>query len=322
MLESRLSQNKAGSSEKSPDPEALRWLFSQAAEDGFRARAARRTAIPVRRKGAFLSPTRLYLLMLTLLLTLTLTVPLLYGADGGRFHYAALNVAPCLAYPLGTDPLGRDLLYAILKGAIPSFSVGLIATGLALLTGVTLGTLLAYLPRALSGVGMRAIEVLSGLPQLVLLLFMSVLLDKPSVLSLGTVMGLTGWFAIARLTYIEVLRLKASPYLVASTLMGTGLWRRITLHLLPSLVSALSFVVIATLGTFITLEATLSFLGLGLPADTLSLGTLLSLANRALLTGAWWVVVFPGAYLVLTFLSLSALSLALRGRVNRRCSYL
>ena len=104
--------------------------------------------------------------------------------------------------------------------------------------------------------------------------------------------------------------------------MGTGLLRKITLHLLPALTSALSFTVIATLGTFITLEATLSFLGLGLPADTLSLGTLLSLANRALLTGAWWVVVFPGAYLVLTLLSLSALSLALRGKVNRRCSYL
>lgn len=322
MVRTRPELTKPRASGAGPDPETLRWLFSKASEDGFRARASRRTSVTETRRGAYLSAPRLALLLLTLLMALTLLVPLLYGEDGGRFHYAALNVAPCSAYPLGTDPLGRDLLYAILKGALPSFSVGLIATALALLTGVGVGTLMAYLPGALSGVGMRCIEVLSGLPQLVLLLFISVLLERPSVTGLGTVMGLTGWFAIARLTYFEVLRLKSSPYLIAATFMGTGLLRKITLHLLPALTSALSFTVIATLGTFITLEATLSFLGLGLPADTLSLGTLLSLANRALLTGAWWVVVFPGAYLVLTLLSLSALSLALRGKVNRRCSYL
>lgn len=313
------------SGEESAEERAARlWLFSPASLDGFKARALKRKESRAPRCALRFKLTApcLALTVLSLLCVLTAGVLLGDGGDGGRFHYASLSVAPCSDFPLGTDPLGRDLLYAICRGALPSFAVGLMATCIALMTGVLAGTVLACLPPALRSAGLRLIEVLSGLPRVLVLLFLSVFLEQASVLTLAALMGLTGWFGMARLCFLEVLRLKESPRLISSALMGTGLSGRIYLHFLPALVSALSFAAVAALGSFITLEATLSFLGLGLPADTLSLGTLLSLANRALLTGAWWVVVFPGAYLVLTLLSLSALSLALCAKVNRRCSYL
>lgn len=99
-----------------------------------------------------------------------------YGGDGGRFHYASLSVAPCSDFPLGTDPLGRDLLYAICRGALPSFAVGLMATCMPLLTCVLAGSVLACLPPALRSAGLRLIEVLSGLPRVLVLLFLSVFL--------------------------------------------------------------------------------------------------------------------------------------------------
>lgn len=218
--------------------------------------------------------------------------------DPSYLDLSRCSLPPCREYPFGTDSLGRDLFSAIWYGGRVSLGIGAAATALS--TGIALvyGTASGLTPAWLDALLMRLAELCLSLPSLLVLLFLQAIWGQASPLSLAVVIGATGWMSMAKLVRAEVRRLRCCEYMTAARALGAGFSQLLARHLAPNLFSSLLFMVVMQLRTAILTESTLSFLGFGLPLEVLSWGSMLSLAEGALLSRAWWVILIPGAFLV------------------------
>ena len=164
---------------------------------------------------------------------------------------------------------------------------------------------------------MRVNEIFISIPNLLLIVLLQAVLGKASALSLSIVIGLTSWMSIAKVVRTEVRVLRSSEYVQASHCMGGSFFHILRVHLAPNFLPSILFMVIMNVRGAILAESTLSFLGLGLPLEVVSWGSMLSLSEKALLTGSWWIIVIPGVFLVATLLSLTEIGNAVRKRANR-----
>ncbi|MGF2949385.1 ABC transporter permease [Microbacterium alcoholitolerans] len=204
---------------------------------------------------------------------------------------------------LGTDALGRDVLSGVIYGTRISLTVALSAVVLGLGLGLLLGVLSGYYRGWVDVVIMRAVDVTIVMPFFLMALVLRIALG-PGLGSIIVALGVSGWALYARLVRGEVLSLRNREYVLASQSAGANSWyimmRRITPHVMPSLVVFASLQV----GVVIVAEASLTFLGLGVPPDVPSWGTMLA-TGRDYLVRAWWVATFPGIAIVLTVLALN-----------------
>ncbi len=251
-----------------------------------------------------------------------LLLPLLLSGDPAHMDLAHCNVPPCRAFFFGTDAMGRDIFDMIWSGGRLSLSIGAgaaaVSTGFAILFGAASGCA----PKWLDALLMRLAELLLSVPSLLLVVLLQAVLGGASPLSLSLVIGLTGWTTMAKVVRTQVRQLRDSEYILASRCMGGGFFHILRRHLVPGFVSPVMFMSVMSVRSAIAAESTLSFMGMGLPLKTPTWGSMLSLAERALLTGAWWVILIPGGFLVVTLLALTGVGNALRQAVNRKESNL
>jgi len=219
-----------------------------------------------------------------------LEAPTLQGADGR-------------AHPLGTDHLGRDVLSRIIYGTRVSLTVGFAAVAIGGLVGGTLGLLVGFYGGWVDEVIMTVADAQLAFPFILLAIGIIAVLG-PSFRNLIIVVGLSGWVTYARVLRSQVLSLRRREFVDAIIALGGSVPRIIVRHILPNVAS--TFMVIATLelARAIVLEATLSFLGLGIQPPTPSWGGMIQ-DGRDYLDSAWWISVFPGVVLMLTSLVVS-----------------
>lgn len=204
---------------------------------------------------------------------------------------------------LGTDALGRDVLSGVIYGTRVSLTVAISAVVLGLGIGLLLGILSGFYRGWIDVVIMRAVDVTIVMPFFLMALVLRIALG-PGLGSIIVALGLSGWALYARLVRGEVLSLRNREYVLASRAAGASNWfvmmARIAPHVMPSVVVLASLQV----GVVIVAEASLTFLGLGVPPDVPSWGTMLA-TGRDYLVRAWWVATFPGVAIVLTVLALN-----------------
>lgn len=240
---------------------------------------------------------------------------------------AAINAANMLKPPfwmeggstanlLGTDNLGRDILSRIIYGSQISLLVGITSVVVAGIIGVTIGLIAGYYGGFIDNLLMRLVDSFLAIPTI---LFALVILSVfgPSVITLIFVLGATNWVNYARLVRGEVLTIKERDFVRAARSIGVKNHKIITRHLLPNVIS--SFIVISTLSvaTTIILEASLSFLGLGVQPPTVSWGSILS-DGRDYLATSWWLATFPGLAITITVLGIIFLGDWLRDVLDPR----
>lgn len=283
--------------------------------------AGYRTHQPVARKKRGLARLKgkpvLAVVFFSLIAFGCLFAELMINHDPTALYLMNVNQAPDSAFWFGTDSLGRDIYSIIWYGGRASLSIGLMSAAIMTLIGVTYGCLSGSASGALDSLMMRTVELLQSVPVLLSLLLILSLMGKPNEFTLSLVIGVTGWFALSRIVRSEVRQIRNSEYILASRCMGASFCFIMRKHLIPNFVSAIMFVVISSISTAMAMEATLSFLGLGLPVDVLSWGSMLALADRALLLNTWWVIVIPGVFLVVTLLSITGIGHYFRQQNNQ-----
>ena len=254
------------------------------------------------------------LVFLAVLLLLCLFADILAPGDPAYMDLAAASQPPGRMHFLGTDALGRDVFSMILHGGRVSLLIGVCAAGISALVGSIYGSIAAICPRFVHDLLMRGAELMLSLPGILLAILLQAALGPASALTLCLVIGLTSWMEIAKVVRSEVLQLRNQEYILSARGMGAGFFYLLFRHLLPSFFSSIAFLVVSGIGSAISMEATLSFLGIGLPVESVSWGSLLQASERALLSGDWWMILLPGAVLVLTLLCFLQVGSALRSR--------
>ncbi len=221
--------------------------------------------------------------------------------------------APSLAHPFGTDAVSRDVLSRVLDGGRVSLALAILSVSLSLVVGTLYGAISTLAGGAIDTTMRRALDIALSIPRLLVLLAVGALWGALSFPALVLLIGLTGWFATARLVTDELRALGALEFAIAARAMGVRgprlLWRHLMPHLLPTLVITASFGVAGT----IALEAGLSYLGLGIQAPQASWGTILR-DGAGVAQSEWWLSLFPGLATVFAVLACNALGDALRNQ--------
>ncbi len=238
--------------------------------------------------------------------------------DPAYLDLAHYNLAPNAEFLFGTDTLGRDIFSCIWYGGRISIFIGFFATLLSTVIAVVYGAASGLAPAWLDTLMMRLTEIALSVPALLVILFVQAVLGQPNVLSIAVVIGVTGWCSIAKVVRTEVRQIRSSEYVVASRCMGGGFFHILIRHLTPNFVSAIMFMVVMNIRSAIGAESTLSFMGMGLPIEVISWGSMLSLAEKALLTGSWWIILIPGLFLVTFLMCITNIGNWLRKRLNQR----
>jgi peptide/nickel transport system permease protein len=228
-------------------------------------------------------------------------------------------------YPLGTDNQGRDILSTIMHGARISLGVGLASVLFSLVLGVTAGLLSGYYGGRLDAVIMRIADVQLSFPAILIALLIDgvarVMLpgdrhDELAIPVLVLAIGFAGWVQYARTVRGSTMVEKQKEYVQAARVIGRRPLAIMLAHVLPNVLGPVLVIGTIHIATAIITEATLSFLGVGVPATRPSLGTLIRIGNEFLYSGEWWITVFPGVALVTLVLSVNLVGDWLRDALN------
>ena len=232
------------------------------------------------------------------------------------------NVAPNGEFLFGTDTLGRDIFSGIWYGGRISITIGFLATVISTFIAVVYGSVSGIAPTWLDTLMMRFTEIFLSVPGLLLVLFLQAILGDANVITLSIVIGVTSWASIAKIIRTEVRQIRNSEYVVASRCMGGKFFHILGKHLAPNFIASIMFMVVMNVRGAIGSESTLSFMGMGLPLEVISWGSMLSLSEKALLSGSWWIILIPGAFLVTLLMCLTNIGNYLRKAANRKESNL
>ncbi|MBO0143225.1 ABC transporter permease [Agrobacterium sp. Ap1] len=226
---------------------------------------------------------------------------------------------------LGTDTQGRDLLSAILYGSRASIVIGAASVAVSLIVGSALGLVAGYYGKWADGLLMRAGDVLLSMPTMLIAILVSALARQalpPSLREVGAssvivlAISLSAWVQYARTVRALTMVERNKEYVQAARLIRVPTWRILIKHILPNTTTPLLVTATLNFGLGILIEATLSFLGVGMPPEQPSLGTLIRIGNQFLFSGQWWIVLFPGLQLCLLVVSINVLGDWLRDALN------
>jgi peptide/nickel transport system permease protein len=255
------------------------------------------------------------LAVIVLVVGAALLAPWVAPHDPAEQYFDGLTIEgaplpPNATFWLGTDLLGRDLLSRLIHGARTSLVIGLVANGLALLIGTLVGLTAGYLQGWIGAALMRFTDLMMAFPALLLAICLAAIFE-PSLWIVALVIALVNWVQTARVVYTETTALAARDFIAAERTLGAGTARILFRHILPHLVPML--IVWGTLGisTTVLLEATLSFLGIGVQPPTPSWGNII-FENQTYFQAAPWLVFFPGAAILLLALAFNLVGDALR----------
>jgi peptide/nickel transport system permease protein len=262
--------------------------------------------------------------LLSVLVFLTIFGPLLSPKDPNRQTLVDRLLPPMQAneegivnYWLGSDVMGRDVLSRIIYGARVSLLVGLSAVLIGGLLGTTLGVIAGYFGGLVDDVIMRIADIQLAFPFILLTIMVLVVLG-PGVLNLVIVLGVGQWVTYARIARGQTISVRAKEYVEAARSIGATNFEIIMRSIVPNIVSPLIVIASFNIASVILSEASLSYLGLGVPEDVPTWGKILAESRDQLLAGKWWLAVFPGIAIMLTVLSLNILGDWLRDFLDPR----
>ena len=225
---------------------------------------------------------------------------------------------PSADHLLGTDVLGRDLLSRILYGARISLLVGFVATGVALIIGVSWGIIAGYIGGRVDSIMMRIVDILYGLPFIIFIILLMVIFGRNLWLLFGAI-GAVEWLTMARIVRGQVIGLKNQEFVMAAKAMGVSNISMFRRHLLPNILGPIAVYATLTIPQVMLLEGFLSFLGLGIQPPMSSWGTLIKDGVESMEEFSW-LLIYPGITITITLFALNFLGDGLRDALDPKTS--
>jgi oligopeptide transport system permease protein len=256
------------------------------------------------------------LLTLVALVIITLLGPWLNPNNTQTLDWLHVAARPTLqsAHWFGTDRLGRDLYARTLAGARVSIAVGMVASMISILVGVSYGAIAGYLGGRTDHLMMRIIEILSGLPLIFFIIFLTVILGRSESLLFISI-GAVGWLAMARIVRGQTLSIRQQEFIAAAVASGAGTGRIIAKHVVPNVIGPVIVYATLTVPQIILFESFLSFLGLGIQEPGVSLGSLIA-EGVGEMEAAPWMLLIPGSFLAVMLLCLNIFGDGLRDALD------
>ena len=257
--------------------------------------------------------------LILIIAVMSIIVPLTSKYTYFDTDYSNKIAQPSREHPFGTDLFGRDQWVRIWYGTGISLLIGLAAAAINLVIGVFYGAISAIAGGKVDAVMQRIIEVLVGIPSLIIvILFMMVL--PPGVGTIVAAMSITGWVNMARLVRAKILNLKSQEFVLAAQLLGTSTWKTIIRHLIPNTISVIVIQVMFAIPSAIFTEAFLSFIGVGLTEPKASLGVLINNGYKAL-RAAPFLLIYPAIAIILIMICFSIVGDGLRDAFDPRMKH-
>ena len=233
------------------------------------------------------------------------------------YSYQNLDIGaspPSAEHLLGTDVLGRDLLSRLLYGARISLLVGFVATGVALVIGVSWGIIAGYFGGRIDSVMMRIVDVLYGLPFIIFIILLMVIFGR-NIWLLFAAIGAVEWLTMARIVRAQVIGLKNQEFVQAAQVMGVSNFSMFRRHILPNILGPIAVYATLTIPQVMLLEAFLSFLGLGIQPPMSSWGTLIRYGVESM-EEHYWLLIYPGLTFTITLFALNFFGDGLRDALD------
>jgi len=237
------------------------------------------------------------------------------------YSYQNLDIGaspPSAEHLLGTDVLGRDLLSRLLYGARISLLVGFVATGVALVIGVSWGIVAGYFGGRVDSIMMRIVDVLYGLPFIIFIILLMVIFGR-NIWLLFAAIGAVEWLTMARIVRAQVIGLKNQEFVQAAQVMGVSNFSMFRRHILPNILGPIAIYATLTIPQVMLLEAFLSFLGLGIQPPMSSWGTLIRYGVESM-EEYYWLLIYPGLTFTITLFALNFFGDGLRDALDPKTS--
>ena len=257
------------------------------------------------------------LIILILLILMAIVGPYLTGYTYYTQNLDAQNLRPSADHWFGTDSVGRDLFTRTWYGARYSLFIGIMAAMIDFLIGVIYGGIAGFKGGKTDTIMMRIAEIIYSIPYLLTVILLMVILPQ-GLWTIILAMGITGWLSMARLVRGQVLQLKEMEFVQASALMGAKTGWILRKHLIPNTMGSILVNITLSVPSAIFAEATLSFLGLGVPPPAASWGTMVSDSIQSLLVGNAYQLFIPAFFISLTMFSFNVLGDGLRDALDPR----
>ena len=256
-----------------------------------------------------------YITISVIYLVTILIVGLIMNPDKYAVDYSAKFISPSLGHLFGTDFMGRDMFWRCIKGLSNSILIGIFASVvssfIALLFGVSSAIIGGWYDRFINW----CVDLCMGIPHLILLILISFMLGRGAI-GVTVAVALTHWTGVTRLVRAEVLQVRSAQYVQAAYKMGKSKFQVAISHIIPHVLPVYLIGVVLLFPHAIMHEASITFLGFGLPAEVPAIGVILSEAMKHIATGKWWLALFPGLMLLSVVLLFDVIGENLKQLIN------
>lgn len=259
------------------------------------------------------------LALTAMLMLLVIVIFTCFGPQMSGYSYSKIsmdrNAAPSAKHWFGTDQLGRDLFARVWMGGRVSMIIGLVGAVITTLVGSIYGAISAFAGGKVDNVMMRAVEIISSIPYLIVVILLSLMLDDSGIGSILLALCLVGWCQTARLVRGQILQLATSDYVTAARTLGVSNWKIITRHMIPNTLSVIIVNLTFRIPNYIFSEAFLSYVGLGIASPDTSWGMLAAAAKDTMMFYPYQML-FPASMIALTMLSFTLFGDGLRDALD------